>query len=345
MAYPTRDLLFSIPNSYPVSTFLFITFLWSWLFWLAAIPFSNENPALMMAITFIGGYGPALGGVLTLQLQSRTKLNLSKKRLQLFGIVFLILLGVMSIRVWTGEIPYYDALPEDPLISLPVIILGLIAFLTGAFVISSARSSNPHVRSKMYSLVPSRISWFWLIFALFFLASLFLISWGISALFGLDISPAPLSEYPPLQASYLFMITFIVTGLIRGGMEEPGWRGVMLPELQKSYSPLVASLIIAFFWDAWHIPLHLNGFYSSGLIEGMIGRSMFIIPASILLTWVYNKSGGHLLILVILHTTINIVGTAIPSSMAYIILGISFVLFIVIKDKMYLKKGVEQASV
>lgn len=343
--FGNKSLLFSISNSYPVSIFLLITFLWSWLFWLAAIPFSNENPALMMSITFIGGYGPALGGVLTLQLQSDTTLNISSKRLRLLGIVFLVLLGIMSLRVWAGEIPYYDTLPEDPLLSVPVIILGLIAFLTGAFVISSARSSNQHVCSTMHSLIPTKISWFWLIFALFFLASLFLISWGISALFGLNISPAPLSEYSTLHASYLFMITFLVTGLIRGGMEEPGWRGVMLPKLQKSYSPLVASLIIAFFWDAWHIPLHLNGFYSSGLIEGMIQRSMYIIPASILLTWVYNKSEGHLLILVILHTTINIVGTAIPSSLPIIILGISFILFIVIKDKMYLKKEVEQVSV
>lgn len=340
-----RGLLSSISNSYPVSTFLLITFLWSWLFWLAAIPFSNDNPALMMAITFIGGYGPALGGVLTLQLQSGTNLNLSQERLRLFGIIFLILLGIISLRVWTGAIPYYDALPEDPLISVPVIILGLIAFTTGAFVISSARSSIPHVRSTMHSLIPSSISWFWLIFALFFLASLFLVSWGISALFGLDISPPPLSEYSISEAVYLFAITFAVTTLIRGGMEEPGWRGVMLPELQKSYSPLVASLIIAFFWDAWHIPLHLNGFYSSGLVEGMIGRSMFIIPASILLTWVYNKSGGQLFILVILHTTMNIVSTAIPSSVPIIILGLSFVLIIVIKDKMYLKKEVEQVSV
>jgi membrane protease YdiL (CAAX protease family) len=331
-------LLVSFSNSYPVSTFLLITFIWSWLFWIAAIPFSDDNPVLMMAITFIGGYGPALGSVLTLQLQSEIKIDLSRKRLQLIGIIFLILLGIMSLRIWAGEIPHYDTLSEDPLISVPVIVLGFFAFLTGAFVISSARSSNQHVRATMQSLISSNISWFWLIFVLFFLASLYLISWGLAALIGLNISPAPLSEYSPLQATYLFIITFIVTALIRGGMEEPRWRGFMLPELQKKYSPLVASVIIAFFWDAWHIPLHLNGFYSSGLVEGKVGRSIVIIPASILLTWVYNKSQGQLLVLVILHTTINIVGTAIPSSIVYPVLSISFILFIVFKDKMYLKQ-------
>lgn len=340
-----RGLLYSVSNKYPTSTFLLITFLWSWCFWLASIPFSNENPALMLAITFIGGYGPALGGVLTLQLQSGIKFNTSSKRLGLLGIVFLILLVVISIRLWTGEIAYYDPLPENPSITVPVILLGFIALLTGAFVISSARSNNPNVRSTMHSLLPTNISWFWLIFALFFLASLLLISWGISALFGLDIFPAPLAEYTPKQASYLFILTFSVTAVLRGGMEEPGWRGVMLPQLQQKFSPLVATLIIAFFWDAWHIPLHLNGVYSSGLIEGMVGRSLVVIPVSILLTWVYNKTGGHLLVLVLLHTTVNIVPTAIPSSLLFGFLGIAFAIFIVIKDKMYLKREVKPVSV
>src|SRR5215472_12228405 len=57
------------------------------------------------------------------------------------------------------------------------------------------------------------------------------------------------SSWPDLLPRFVFVFLFVGLG------EETGWRGFALPELQKSYSPLVASLIIAVFWAAWHIPL------------------------------------------------------------------------------------------
>src|SRR5688572_4265680 len=45
-----------------------------------------------------------------------------------------------------------------------------------------------------------------------------------------------------------YLQTFLLTALIFGGQEEPGWRGFALPRLQQRHSPLVATLILGLAW-------------------------------------------------------------------------------------------------
>ena len=42
--------------------------------------------------------------------------------------------------------------------------------------------------------------------------------------------------------------------VVNGFGEETGWRGYALPQLQKRFSPLTSTLILAGFWAGWHIP-------------------------------------------------------------------------------------------
>ena len=41
-----------------------------------------------------------------------------------------------------------------------------------------------------------------------------------------------------------YLQTFLLTAVIFGGQEEPGWRGFALPRLQSRHSPLIATLIL-----------------------------------------------------------------------------------------------------
>jgi len=203
-------------------------------------------------------------------------------------------------------------------------------------VISSARSGNPNVQERMASLLPSTLSLRWFGFALFFNAVILLISWGLGELLGLEIIPPPLWEHTVPKAVYLLVVTFLMTSLVRGGIEEPGWRGFMLPELQKRFSPLGASLIIAVFWDLWHIPLYLNGFYPGGIVGGMIGRTIYIIPLAIVFTWLYNRTRGNLFLLLVFHTMVNVMDAFIPySDLLWLALWLIFSVVVIITDKMY----------
>jgi membrane protease YdiL (CAAX protease family) len=122
---------------------------------------------------------------------------------------------------------------------------------------------------------------------------------GLNTLLG---GPA-LSLGMPLVSVAIFFGFSIFPGSALG--EEIGWRGYVLPRLQSRMSALSAALIIAPIWGLWHLPLWLNGAPGrTPLIYAGFVLSAFAL--SVLLTWVYNSTGGSLLLVVLLHATINL---------------------------------------
>jgi membrane protease YdiL (CAAX protease family) len=92
--------------------------------------------------------------------------------------------------------------------------------------------------------------------------------------------------------------------------EEIGWRGFALPRLEARYKPLLGALIVGVLWALWHIPLFVwSGspmskmpFWTWGV--GVLGRS-------ILLAWLYNRSGRSLAICSLFHVLNNVSGAAL----------------------------------
>ena len=125
---------------------------------------------------------------------------------------------------------------------------------------------------------------------------------GVVALNALLGGPA-LSLGMPLIGAAIFLAFHIFPGSALG--EEIGWRGYVLPRLQARMSALSASLILAPTWAVWHLPLWLQGkpFQTPTLYAGFVVSAFAL---SVILTWVYNSTGGSLLMVVLLHATVNL---------------------------------------
>lgn len=106
-------------------------------------------------------------------------------------------------------------------------------------------------------------------------------------------------DYVAWKGDLLFYILNLVAILIGCAAEEIGWRGFLLPNLQKKHSPFISSIIVGILWGVWH----LN--FTGGLV-GFILYTITIIEMSILMTWVYNKSNGNLLLMTIWHFMFNL---------------------------------------
>ena len=129
---------------------------------------------------------------------------------------------------------------------------------------------------------------------------------GLNALMG---GPA-LSLGMPLLGAAIFFAFSIFPGSALG--EEIGWRGYVLPRMQARMSALRASLILAPFWALWHLPLFLAGWLQGTQSPALYPA--FIISAfavSVILTWVYNSTGGSLLMVVLLHAAVNLPQTLV----------------------------------
>jgi membrane protease YdiL (CAAX protease family) len=81
-----------------------------------------------------------------------------------------------------------------------------------------------------------------------------------------------------LDRAPAYLQTFLLTAVIFGGQEEPGWRGFALPLLQSRHSPMIATPILGLAWGIWHIPLY--------------GPAGFVVPLvlAVFYTWLYNKT-------------------------------------------------------
>ena len=97
-------------------------------------------------------------------------------------------------------------------------------------------------------------------------------------------------------------LTFIFIFLLQGPVpEEFGWRGYVLGRLQPKYNALTASLIVGVMWGIWHLPL----FYIGYLLFPAWAYLIAVLAFSVLFTWLYNNTGGNLLVALLFHTMIN----------------------------------------
>src|SRR5215216_3905801 len=109
---------------------------------------------------------------------------------------------------------------------------------------------------------------------------------------------ALIGALPMVLIMFVYMMIFVALG------EEVGWRGYALPALQARYSALFSSVILGMMWAFWHLPLFLNPdtFYSN-LPFGL--WLAYLIPFTILITWVFNSTGGSVLMAMIVHAVMN----------------------------------------
>jgi membrane protease YdiL (CAAX protease family) len=90
--------------------------------------------------------------------------------------------------------------------------------------------------------------------------------------------------------------------------EETGWRGYALPQLQRRFSPLASSLILAVLWFGWHLPqFFVIATYRDSSPVQYVGMFLGLACGAVVLTWLYNRSGGSILLVAIWHGLYNFV--------------------------------------
>lgn len=218
----------------------------------------------------------------------------------------------------------------------PTNFLGSFGPAFGALMVTGISQGKPGLRNILKSLINWKTSAWSYLFAIFFIIIVYVSTAGITYL----IDPALLKfgKLPGLPEAVIYLFIIAVLGGPLG--EEIGWRGFLQPKLLKRFTPLTASVIIAFIWLLWHIPLFwLEGAAQSGGSIGYFGLSVFAM--AFLFTLLYLKSKGSLLLAIIFHTMINYVSafimpTILPASetdktfghiSTYLLLGLAILFF------------------
>lgn len=210
--------------------------------------------------------------------------------------VFLALTYVLAWSLWAPLVIFQDTMPKG--LGGILAMLGTLVPSTVAVVLVAKLHGKPGVRRLLGRLLRGRVGvrWYVAVIGLSMLAPLAL---GLSVLLG-GSSPALDTTVIAVLVSFLFSI---FPGSALG--EELGWRGFVLPRLQSRQSALRASLLIGVVWGPWHLPLWLTG-RESHPISLFAAFVVSVICLSVLCTWMYNGTGGSLLIVVLFHAAANL---------------------------------------
>jgi membrane protease YdiL (CAAX protease family) len=217
-----------------------------------------------------------------------------------------------------------------------LVYLGLYGPVIAAFIVVAVRDQTLHanwLNFKMPRLV-------WAMLSLL----VFLFIWALGNAAGavvgeIKMTPWMQSYWSNFQSVNAAAVIFTV--FFGGGQEEFGWRGFALPELQKSVTPLQASVILGIIHAVWHLPLYFNGWYQDGASVSelffLIGsRIAYNIPTTIVMTFFFNRTGGNMWLMILLHVTHNLNPTPSSAFIIYSLYAVAMIL--VVTDKMYQKQ-------
>lgn len=122
--------------------------------------------------------------------------------------------------------------------------------------------------------------------------------------FGSAASKGNIFAEPFQFTSFQALFMAIALTAIKGPIEEFGWRGLALPLLQRKFAPIFAGLFLGVIWGLWHLPAFLlSGTPQSAwsFIPFFVGS----ISVSVIMTALFNKSHGSILLSVIFHFQLN----------------------------------------
>ncbi len=175
-----------------------------------------------------------------------------------------------------------------------------------AVIVTALTEGGGAVRSLLARIVKWRVDWRYYAFAVLGPVILFALAAIVSRVITgnwPDLSLLGKADYLP----YVGLPAALGLWLFSYGLgEETGWRGYALPHLQSARSATTATLILALIWAGWHLPAF---FYRDTYIAmGPLGFPLFafsLLFAAMVLTWLYNATGGSVLLVILFHAFFN----------------------------------------
>ena len=200
-----------------------------------------------------------------------------------WGLASALLLFPDTLTYWFGPLEMTN----------PLFLLAVYAPAIAAFTLIGREAGVSGCREFVRRLALWRCHWLWY---LFIIAGIPLLMWLAALLKG----PVDTVPFDTWQAG----LTALGITLIVGPVEEFGWRGVLLPLLQRRLAPIYAGLTLGVIWGIWHLP----AFLLSGTPQSnwdILPYMVALLSISVIMTALFNASEGSLLLAVLVHYQLN----------------------------------------
>jgi len=225
--------------------------------------------------------------------------------LRFFGLTY-----ILSWICWAGATALSrGAAPGSPgwsMLAGPVFYLGVFAPSIVALSLTGRAGGRAGTSALLGRLMIWPTKARWLLFAVAYMAAIKLAA-ALLIRLGTGAWPRFGQESPLLMALGIVVSTPVQAG------EEIGWRGYALSPLARRLGPGPAGIALGVIWACWHLPL----FFIGG--GDTVGQSFPLYLAgataiSVAMTWLYWRTGGSLLMTMLMHAAVNNTKDIVPSA-------------------------------
>jgi uncharacterized protein len=216
-----------------------------------------------------------------------------------FGLMWLFVVPLgLSRSHGSGVLPY--DLSEG--LGNTLYLLGtFIGPTVAALIVTGVTEGRAGVARLLKRFIQWRVRPHWYLVAITINLVIWLLAYA--ALMGPGLLVAAASHWSLLLSTFLPLVAF---GIIFPSIaEEPGWRGFALPRLQQRHGPVVASLILGSLHGLWHLPALMTKNFGPLPLANYVPFMLTAALATVIYTWVYNRTGGSVLLAILLHAASN----------------------------------------
>jgi membrane protease YdiL (CAAX protease family) len=315
-------------DGHQLVAFFAVSFTISWGLLISFGPLYASGVVLVVPVLMLALFGPALAGIIvSAVIRPEPKQATTGKRLLTFVLTWMV---ATPVFVFSPELTR-----EGRSVSVGLVVVSALIALIPAFIVSSAFSRTPGVRALLEPLVKPRGHVVWYITAVLIVPALLALSMVLMLVLGKEIT-APRIPVDGGWPNILMLVTLSAAYRFfyaNACGEEPGWRGFALPRLQARFSPLVANLVLAFFWALWHLPLpQARGLASPvAFLEYYVGT----LAHCIMIAWLFNHTRGGILAAGLLHVFSNVSRLYLPETTAFLFMRPGFCVLLILKYKMW----------
>ena len=188
-----------------------------------------------------------------------------------------------------------------------LVLLGTFAPSMVALGLTARAEGRAGVRALLARLFMYRVSTRWYLFAVGYMAAI-----KLAVALAHRVVAGAWPRFG-IEAWYLMIASTIFSTVVGGQAgEEIGWRGYALPRLAARLGLGGASIVLGVIWACWHLPLFfLRGADTYG--QSFPAYLLSVIPISVAIAWLYWRTGGSLLLTMLMHAAINNTKDIVPS--------------------------------
>ena len=194
---------------------------------------------------------------------------------------------------------------------LPLLVLGLFGTFSPSIVglgLTARSEGVAGIHTLLERLFKWRVGVRWYVFAAGYLAT---IKIGVALVHRIAIGSWPRFGVEPW---YILAIATVLSTPVQAG-EEIGWRGFALPRLTAHLGLARASLLLGIVWAIWHLPLFfVPGVDNYG--QSFVIFALQVTAISVPMAWLYARTNGSLLLVMLMHAANNQTRNIVPSAVA-----------------------------